>query len=305
VQQVVGAARRVLKEAAAFALRRSGAAALARRTYARDKVAILVYHDPKPATLERHLRYLSPRYALITLDRLVEAATGGAWASLPPRSLIVTFDDGHAGNADLLEVFRGHGVRPTIYACSQIVGTRRPYWWTLDRDRERLKRLPNDERLRVLAERHRFVQTREASDGVPQALSREAIRRMADGVDFGSHTRFHPILPTCSAEEADAEITTSSREVEELTGRPCRHFSYPNGDYGVRELELVRRAGYASARTIEYGLNGRGCDLFRLRIAGVPDDASIDVLAAGLTGVLAVRRRLSRSSRLSAPAGRL
>ena len=50
------------------------------------------------------------------------------WARVPERALVVTFDDGHRGNHRLLPIFRRYGIRPTIYLCSQIVGTQRGYW---------------------------------------------------------------------------------------------------------------------------------------------------------------------------------
>jgi peptidoglycan/xylan/chitin deacetylase (PgdA/CDA1 family) len=67
------------------------------------------------------------------------------------------------------------------------------------------------------------------------------------------------------------EIAGSKAEVEELTGQPCRHISFPNGDYGPRELDLIRRAGYLSARTIEPGWVEPATDPYRLKIVPMPD----------------------------------
>ena len=107
---------------------------------------------------------------------------------------------------------------------------------------------------------------------------------MSDIADFGSHTRFHPILTACSDEEAWTETATSKKEIEALLGRPCEHFAYPNGDHTERDAANVARAGYASGRTIDVGWNDERTDPFRLRVLGIPDDASLDRLAADLAG---------------------
>ena len=38
-------------------------------------------------------------------------------------------------------------------------------------------------------------------------------------------------------------------------GLKCSHFSYPNGDYTEREIEIVEAGGFRSARTTDLGWN--------------------------------------------------
>jgi peptidoglycan/xylan/chitin deacetylase (PgdA/CDA1 family) len=118
------------------------------------------------------------------------------------------------------------------------------------------------------------------------ALNQDEIAAMKDFVDFQSHTRFHPVLTTCRDDECGDEIARSKKEVEKLTAKECEHLSYPNGDYTEREIEIVKRAGYRSARTIDVGWNTINTDPYRLKITGIDDDASINMLAAQMTGVI-------------------
>jgi peptidoglycan/xylan/chitin deacetylase (PgdA/CDA1 family) len=285
-------ARAARREAIAFLVRWSGFPLLARTTYARRRAAILVYHNPEPETLERHLRFLSRRrYRFVALDELVDALRSGDWGKLPPRSVAVTLDDGHRGNVRLLDVFARYGVRPTLFVCTQIVGTHRRFWFTEvdSRTRDSLFELPNEERLMELEREIGFRHETEASDGEAQALGAAELAAMDGRVELAAHTRFHPILPSCDDATSVDEILGSKAEVEALTGRPCRHFSYPNGRYGQRELALVREAGFASARTIETGWTTAGTDPYRLPILGMPDDASLNIVAAQLTGLAYVR----------------
>jgi peptidoglycan/xylan/chitin deacetylase (PgdA/CDA1 family) len=279
---MTGLFRWIFKEATVFAIRWCGLPWLLRNTIARNRISILAYHDPKPEVLDEHLRYLTSRYAVVTLDAIITATESGDWRSIPSKALVVTLDDGHRGNIDLLEVFRRHGVVPTIFLVTQVMDTSRHYWWTECGDPEPLKLVPNAERLKRLFHENGFLQTREYPSSERQGLNGDEIGFLSSYVDFGSHTQFHPILPMCTLGEARDEILLSKRDVERMTGRKCSHFSYPNGDFSEREIELLRAGGYRSARTIDAGWNKRGGDLFRLKIIGAPDRGSVNHLAASV-----------------------
>ena len=272
-------------ESLSFAVRRSGLALVVRKTLARRKVSILVYHDPDPAMLERHLAYLSKRHHFLPLGRFVEAIQSGDGRSLPENGVIVTLDDGHRGNVRLAPLFERYGVVPTIYVCSQIVDTNRRFWFLAVPDPEPFKTMPWREALASLERSVGFSPTSEDATNGRHALTGDELRLLKEHAEIGSHTRFHPILPECSDEEAEEEIARSRAEVEALVGSPCQHFSYPNGDYTERELALVKAAGYASARTMEIGWNDVDSDPFRLKVLGIRDDMSLNRLAADLSGV--------------------
>jgi peptidoglycan/xylan/chitin deacetylase (PgdA/CDA1 family) len=290
--------RGVARELTARALRMSGVPSAVRRVHARGSAAVLLYHDPTPQTLAAHLEYLASRFTFTTLDVVVDAIAAGDWSPVPERALVLTIDDGHRGNHALLPVFRQFGIRPTIYLCSQVVGTHRKFWFQEPiASRQALKKVSNRERLEALRRATGFVQEREEPQAERQALSLEEIRDLAPWVDVGAHTRFHPILPRCDDAEAWEETVGSKRELEELLQRPVRHFSYPNGDYGPREVEYARRAGFASARTTDYGWASTASDPFRLAMLGIADDASVSMLAAQLAGVAGAARRWVRGLR--------
>jgi glycosyltransferase involved in cell wall biosynthesis/peptidoglycan/xylan/chitin deacetylase (PgdA/CDA1 family) len=281
-------ARPAILRAASHATNVGAGPFLARRSAARRRAGVLVYHDPTRSALEAQLDALSRRHVFVSYDLLVEALVSDDWSEIPPGALAVTLDDGHRGNARLADVFEAYDVVPTIFLCSQVVGTDRPFWWTAEGiDREALKRLPNDERLRHLA-------ALAATNGERQALSVVELRALAGRATFGAHTRVHPILSMCSDEVAEHEIAGSKAEVKELTGQPCRHFSFPNGDYGPRELDLVRRAGYLSARTIEPGWVEPATDPYRLRIVPMPDTASASRAVSQVAAVTFARPVLAR-----------
>ena len=285
-----------MRDAVAKAIHLSGLPFLVRHAIARTRATIVHYHAPRPEVLDRHLAWLARRYAFIPLGRLVQAIHARDWSGIPPYALVVTMDDGHRTNRALLDVLRKHRVVPTLFLCSQIVGTQRHFWFKrAAADVDALARLPTQERLKKLAATG-YSPTAQYPDTERQGLSREEIAEMADAVAFGSHSRFHPVLTMCSDQECAEEIVLSRAEVEALTGRRCEHFAYPNGDYTEREVELVRSAGYRSARTIDVGWNGARADPYRLKVTGVADDASVHRLAAQLSGAMGYLRYLRRGS---------
>lgn len=261
------------------ALRRSGLCGLLRVLAARHRVTIVVYHDPSPEVLARHLAYYVRHYTVIPLDALQDER-------LPLYPLVVTFDDGHRGNLRLAAVLRRFGVRPTIYLCSRIVGTGHPFWWQTQAARglgvEALKALPDAQRRECLGE---------AGPGPDQgaeprqALSWEEVATLGAVADFGAHSRHHPVLPRCDDATCADEIILGKAELEAALGRPCRHFAYPNGSYGDREVALLRQAGFVTGRTLDAGWNARGTDPHRLKGVCVSDDAPVDWLAVQLTGL--------------------
>jgi peptidoglycan/xylan/chitin deacetylase (PgdA/CDA1 family) len=239
-----------------------------RSTLARNRVSIVLYHDPDPSTLDAQLAYLARRYSLISLERLVNAIHLADWSDVPPRSVVVTLDDGHTGNFRLLESFRRHRARPTIYLCT-----------------------------RAVVADGALTSDPEAPKATQRALSRDEIAAMRDDCDFGSHTRSHPILTACASEQAEREIADSKTEVEALTGRSCVHFAYPAGAYSDRTVELVREAGYRSAHTVDNGWNQLGSDPYRLKVGSI-DPQTPTRLAADLAGMSWLTRLLVRKTDL-------
>ena len=104
-------------------------------------------------------------------------------------------------------------------------------------------------------------------------LSWDAVRLLAaSGVEFGAHTKTHPILSALTdREELRDEIAGSKARIESELDRPVLHFCYPNGkmrDIGHAAAESVRAAGMRTAVTAEPGLNQVHQDAFLLHRIG-------------------------------------
>lgn len=162
-------------------IRWSGLPWLFRKVIQRNRVTILLFHDIDAERAAVAFGWLKRHYCVIGLQDYLDAVHGGR--GLPKRAVIVTFDDGHVGNYDLLPVIRRYGIPVTIFLCSEIVGTHRHFWFKHCQGVKSsvFKRMGNADRLEALRA-YGFEQTRVYED--VQALTDGQIREMGAWVDF-------------------------------------------------------------------------------------------------------------------------
>ena len=104
------------------------------------RAVILLYHrvarperDPQllsvaPEQFEGQMSLLRSRFNPLSLDRLSRMIRGGG--AIPPRSVVVTFDDGYADNLHhAAPVLERHGVPATFFVESGHLGSTREFWW--------------------------------------------------------------------------------------------------------------------------------------------------------------------------------
>ena len=203
--------------------------------------------------------------------------------------MIITLDDGHRSNYQLKAVIERHNIPVTIFLCSGLVGTRRRFWFQHEATSpivQQLKTLPDAERVAILHEAG-FEETKEFDES--QALSGVELEDLKPRVDFQSHTVFHPILPRCLSEKAEAEIAKSRIDLQTRLGTEVYAFAYPNGEYTERELLLVEKAGYRCALSLDRGFNTKTTPLYKLRRICIPDQAKpseLIVKASGLWDII-------------------
>ena len=240
---------------------------------------------------------------------------------LPPRAVLVTFDDGYRDFAtNAWPVLRAVSVPATLFVATGFTGdagTR--FWWdrlwaaihgaaqstlatpvgavpvgpddaraTVARLRDWLKGLDHDA---VLREVDRIVDAlAPGADSVhhpASVLDWDDLRRLAgEGVTLAPHTRTHPLLDRVDLERAEADISGSFDDLQRETGGvapPARVLAYPSGAHGESAVEAARRAGMTLAVTTRRGGNDlRRADRLRLRRINVGGRASVPLIRAQL-----------------------
>ncbi len=245
-----------------------------------------------PQFLELVIRQVrASGFEIISLDeahfRLVEGDYGKPFVCF-------TFDDGYRDNLEYAyPIFKRHQLPFTIYVPTDYADGRGDLWWlALEKvivqvDALSLKMDGALRRLRCSTPAEKdaaFNAVYWWLRSIDEVDARGIVRELCNGIDFdadglcrdlmmswaeiaqlagdplvtiGGHTRRHYALAKLTLAEAHTEIETSVRRIEQETGKPCRHFSYPYGDpasAGPREFELAKELGLKTAVTTRKGL---------------------------------------------------
>lgn len=279
----------------------------------RTRLRILMYHRfPDAAGLERQCRHLAKCYRVISLSEAASALRAGRELAANSLVVTVD-DGYRDVYEIAWPVFSAYRIPAMVYVVTGFLSGELWLWtdqvryafensrrkkvrielpgseaWesTLQSEETRgaaarkvaeaLKLVSNEERLRVVERLPELLEVGIPNEPPPgcEPLRWSEVREMAQGgIEFGAHTRRHPVLSRVSAAaELVDEIAGSKLCLEQALGAPVRHFCYPNGarpDISAEAVEMVRQAGYETAVTTESGVNGPGDDLLWLRRIGV------------------------------------
>jgi peptidoglycan/xylan/chitin deacetylase (PgdA/CDA1 family) len=81
-------------------------------------------------------------------------------------------------------------------------------------------------------------------------MSKDQVRYVyRKGHEIGAHTRTHAHLTALSPAQARAEIQGSRQDLIEMNVGPVNSFAYPFGEYNTSIIQMVKDAGFTSARS--------------------------------------------------------
>ncbi len=203
-----------------------------------EGVPILMYHkinpDPSvggyglrvtPRDFEKQVAYLARSgYNSISLADLADHHEKGK--PLPPRPVIITFDDGYRDNYTYAyPILKKYGMTATIFVVAGTVGGINEFDFNDGRQPKNI-----------------------------MAGWRELKEMAEGGITIGAHTLRHPHLANLKPEEARAEILEGKKVLEEGLNRPVDFFAYPYGNFDRSIIDIVRESGFRAAVTTDRGL---------------------------------------------------
>lgn len=193
---------------------------------------LLRYYDVAPEQLEKQLRYLTDnKFTVIGFDVLYRALTQAA--PLPPRPVILTFDDGWENQYQYaFPLLKKFDVTATFFIYTDPIDVS-DHFLTWD-------------------------QIAEMDDA---------------GMTIAAHTRSHPYLVKIKdVNVLRQEIIGGKNIMEDRLGKKVNFFAYPFGHYNDKILEVVHEAGFKMARSTYRGIYHTSKDLFSLKGIEVTDD---------------------------------
>jgi peptidoglycan/xylan/chitin deacetylase (PgdA/CDA1 family) len=92
--------------------------------------------------------------------------------------------------------------------------------------------------------------------GKPGYLSKSQVHELSNlGFEIGCHSMTHPYMTDISAGQLREETAGARESLEQMSGSPVIHFSYPGGRGNASVAEAVRGAGFQSIATSSSGIN--------------------------------------------------
>lgn len=253
---------------------------------------------------ENQMEYLKDHFDIVSLEQGLELSRKG---ELKGQKIVITFDDGFYNNFSIaFPVLEKYQIPATIYLATAFIDSPDTIWFAkvihaigkTDRNslewRGKKYDLSNPQKkelssaklqgsMKSLPHHELLEELQVIGDllGVPwdgteeySVLDTPQIRAMQESglVQFGAHTHKHAILSRISGKSQKEEIEKSLKKVEEVTGKKCRHFAYPNGgakNYDGNTLEILKNSSVQSAVTMINGSNYKGNCSLQLKRLGI------------------------------------
>ena len=289
-------------------LYRSGALSAYHRLRNRNVLTVVMYHrvlspdDPRSASSDPDytisdelfgttLGFLKRHYNVVGVDDVIAAHRGTA--RLPPRALLITFDDGWSDNVDYaLPILRREQVPAVIFIVADAIGSSRPFFqeelvaaWLSGRLSSSdmtaiagevgsasvqlpiselrgvrnliaaLETLPDEERRRIL---HPYADR--LADGFRHMVEPHELGLLRDGrVIVGLHGKSH--TPLTQAVDLDGELGAARQIVAGHAGvgpNQLVTMSFPHGRWTPEIVQRARSHGYELMFTSQPSLNALG-----------------------------------------------
>jgi peptidoglycan/xylan/chitin deacetylase (PgdA/CDA1 family) len=275
----------------------------------------------------RQMEELARRFHPIGFSEL-QRWRAGAY-SLPPRAVLVTFDDGYRNNLSYaMPVLERYGIPAIIHVSTGYIGQRRLLWpdevylrvlsWperaipmpTPCKDlpypgeaaaranlanhiRESCKRL-SVARLTEYLDALRKHELPDGSDELYGFLSWDDVRTLKErGFTIGGHTVEHFVLTQLTSTQLRREVVDCKQAIEQQLSGNCACFAYPNGgaaDISRQVVQEVRQAGYEIAFTVTGRPSAIDADSLLIDRVYVPAGISMAEFRSRMSGLYSLLR---------------
>ncbi|HBP89235.1 MAG TPA: polysaccharide deacetylase family protein [Nitrospirales bacterium] len=332
--------KEVIRMGLSRAIVSSGVAALGRRVCPKNGALILYGHRVedndegclqglRPSWLSEQLDYLSRHYHFLSLSKLLDCYE--QQQPIPPKSVVITFDDGFRDNfTNAYPILQRYHVPATVFLVTGCVSSghlpwpqkvgylfqktkvetlchvttnEKPVKLRLPKERDMARMIvrnvlgpmPRLERERSIEELCQLLQVEVPLNRMLTWDQVETMRR--GGIEFGAHTLSHPLMALQSPEEARREMEASLHDIENRLGISCPPFVFPGGSYTSDLVKMAISVGFRCVIQSRHSVRLNSLevnDQFSLSRVGLPNAPGV-ILEAELDGPLHALRGLYRS----------
>lgn len=261
---------------------------------------------------EEQIRLLQSSYNVISLTQLVTLLLEN---KIRGNEVVITFDDGYKNNYEnAFPILQKYNVPAIVFLATDYIANDKWLWvdkieWIIDKTstlKLSIDTLKKEYAIDSPQQKKQALATIKATlkAGHPN-LSNQVIKELHDktglpeippfgdfaylswheiaemskaGIEFGAHTKSHPILSKIPIEDARDEILSSKQIIEKMINKPIEHFCYPNGKIAdINDaIKAFCQTHFLSSVSTERGYISRSSfDLFALKRVGISYDISI------------------------------
>lgn len=268
-----------------------------------------------PGMFEEQMRYLATHYQVVTVEDVVRAMDSRDKRILPPRAVVVTFDDAYVDFEEhAWPILKHYKIPVTLFVPTAYPGhPELTFWWdnlyhaiqstprkdnlytpigslsmsagsrnqVYKRLKNYLKMLPHAEAMSVLENLCIELEVKPSSNFI---MNWESLRKLArDGVTLGAHTQTHPLMNRIPVEDARNEVIGSLQDLEREIGSKSPIFAYPGGGFNNEVVTMLKQEGLKLAFTTQRGINNiHRIDPLRMLRINVGGRTTLPVLRAQL-----------------------
>jgi peptidoglycan/xylan/chitin deacetylase (PgdA/CDA1 family) len=265
-----------------------------------------------PEDFARQMEHIAEQCPVLTIDQVLQSMRDKS--PLPPRSVLVTFDDAYVGFAEhAWPILKRLGLPAVMFVPTAFPGQPRQFWWdtvydaihncsqdqdlsewgievsssetrtqTVRRVVGELKMLPHSEAESRVAELTRFGGL---STPVSPVMTWDELKNLASqGLTLGAHTQTHPLLNRVPLQVAVEEAVGSLRDLRSHVGGVAPVLAYPGGAFNDEVVQHLRDH-FELAFTTCRGINDMGqADALRLRRINVSRHTPNSLVRAQMLG---------------------
>jgi len=240
------------------------------------------YHldDLDAQEFDQQIEFLSKHFNLLSLEQAIQLLIE---KKLPPKSLVITFDDGYLDNyTTAAPILEKHKCPATFFVATQ--GVEKGYLWN-DAIEQSLKNTKvktiskgiigkaisittNNEKISAfhqLVSSLKFISNEKRSDKIQQLSQELEVSEYSQtmmneeqildlnkrGFTIGAHTHSHTILSTETNKNSQTELLANKQSLEQIIDEPVTFLAFPNGlygrDYKQQHCDLAQELGFTAA----------------------------------------------------------
>ena len=248
----------------------------------------LYFHKPTPEIFEKSIQWLRDNdFEFLDVKKMENILLGNL--QIEKRNVFISFDDGWKENLSLIPIIEKYNIPILIFIPTEPILSGN-FWWEYiiysnsqnwKKEIKKIKNFSNTKRIEYIKKIKLKVSLRRSTLKLNELLeiSKNEL------VTIGSHTVNHPITVKCNNDELELEYKESKEILSKWLNKDIHYFSFPNGDYNIRDINFIQKYNYRLAFTTKIDVINRSTSKYELPRYNVNNKGPMIINKAKILGL--------------------